>query len=142
MPGTRYVPGYGPPREWFATFTFAPRRTLLIGLYVFAAAFTEGTGVDWLARMAAGTLSKAAVSFRQAATGVKYVVPEGYGTRPMAGQPVRIDEEALARTRQFVEREVKTLLIANADGADGLFAFELRGGASLRDALPVGPGHR
>ncbi len=55
----------------------------------------EGDFPDILLRTAQGNLSKTGIHFRQAATVVKYVVPEGYGTRPMAGQEIHVDENAI-----------------------------------------------
>ena len=37
------------------------------------------------------------VSFARKATVCKYVVPAGYGTRPQAGVPIEVDEDAIAR---------------------------------------------
>ncbi|MEM4264959.1 MAG: phosphoribosylamine--glycine ligase, partial [Thermoplasmata archaeon] len=47
--------------------------------------------------IAGGSLSKNC-SFAPQATVCKYVVPEGYGTKPLAGQRIEIDEEKIRRT--------------------------------------------
>lgn len=47
-------------------------------------------------RMASGGLSAKDAVFDPRASVCKYVVPEGYGTNPLAGQPVEVDEEAIA----------------------------------------------
>jgi phosphoribosylamine--glycine ligase len=68
---------------------------------------------ELLARMADGHLGKTRVSFREAATVVKYVVPEGYGTEPMAGHPIKVDEAA-------VEEAGGQVFYAAVDEADGV----------------------
>ena len=47
--------------------------------------------------IATGTLSTGC-HFSPEATVCKYVVPEGYGTKPMAGQRIDVDEESIRRT--------------------------------------------
>jgi len=46
--------------------------------------------------IATGTLSKGC-HFSQVATVCKYVVPEGYGTKPLSGQRIEVDEESIRR---------------------------------------------
>src|SRR5213596_3182962 len=48
-------------------------------------------------RLTAGTLPPA-VSFARKATVCKYVVPMGYGSRPKAGEQLKVDEESIRRT--------------------------------------------
>lgn len=55
----------------------------------------ESSYLDVLQGMAAGRLDAAKVRFSPKATVCKYVVPEGYGVRSMADQPLTIDERAL-----------------------------------------------
>jgi phosphoribosylamine---glycine ligase len=47
--------------------------------------------------IADGDLSPSKVQFHNKATVCKYVVPRGYGTEPMAGMEIKVDEEAIAR---------------------------------------------
>jgi phosphoribosylamine--glycine ligase len=47
--------------------------------------------------VATGSLSRNC-SFAPQATVCKYVVPEGYGTKPLAGQRIELDEEKIRRT--------------------------------------------
>jgi phosphoribosylamine---glycine ligase len=47
--------------------------------------------------LATGTLSTE-YHFSSEATVCKYVVPEGYGTKPLAGQRIDVDEESIRRT--------------------------------------------
>jgi len=47
--------------------------------------------------IAGGSLSRNC-SFAPLATVCKYIVPEGYGTKPLAGQRIEIDEEKIRRT--------------------------------------------
>ncbi|MBW3583313.1 MAG: phosphoribosylamine--glycine ligase [Euryarchaeota archaeon] len=50
--------------------------------------------------MAAGDLGTASADFEEAATVVKYVVPEGYGQgAPAVGVPIRIDDAAVRESR-------------------------------------------
>lgn len=51
--------------------------------------------VDALRGMAAGKLDAGKVRFLARATVCKYVVPEGYGVKSMANEPVRVDERAV-----------------------------------------------
>ena len=51
--------------------------------------------LDVVKGMAAGRLDPASVRFSRQATVCKYVVPEGYGVKPMAGQPLAVDEAAI-----------------------------------------------
>ena len=62
-------------------------------------------------RMASGGLSKNDVSFAEEATVCKYVVPEGYGTKPLAGEEIRIDENA-------IRNEGAVLYFANVNADD------------------------
>ena len=62
--------------------------------------------------MAGGDLSRNSVSFASRATVCKYVVPEGYGTKPLAGEEIRIDEEAITS-------EGAVLYFANVNADDG-----------------------
>jgi phosphoribosylamine---glycine ligase len=57
----------------------------------------ESSYVEILRAMAAGNLPAALVRFAHDATVCKYVVPEGYGVKPMANEPLRVDEAAIAR---------------------------------------------
>ncbi|MFA5311943.1 MAG: phosphoribosylamine--glycine ligase [Methanomassiliicoccales archaeon] len=52
------------------------------------------TDIAW--RIAEGNLPGGKVDFLRKATVCKYVVPEGYGTTPKAGLPIRVDEKAIA----------------------------------------------
>ncbi|UCE81446.1 MAG: phosphoribosylamine--glycine ligase [Methanobacteriota archaeon] len=61
--------------------------------------------------MAGGGLSARDVVFASKATVCKYVVPEGYGVKPLAGEEIRIDEEA-------IRSEGAVLFFANVN-ADG-----------------------
>lgn len=56
----------------------------------------DSSFVDVLEGMASGSLSASAVRWRPLATVCKYVVPEGYGVRPMANEPLRVDEARVA----------------------------------------------
>lgn len=47
--------------------------------------------------MAEGHLSQVPVRFQKEATVVKYVVPPGYGSKPVAGSTIRVDEAAIQR---------------------------------------------
>ena len=55
----------------------------------------ESSYVDVLKGMAAGRLDPAQVRFRRAATVCKYVVPEGYGVKSMANEPLAVDEKGV-----------------------------------------------
>ena len=48
-------------------------------------------------RMANGSLSSRHVGFLDKSSVCKYVVPEGYGTTPLAGQEIKVDEVAIAK---------------------------------------------
>jgi len=52
--------------------------------------------VDICERMADGSLSNNAASFLKKASVCKYVVPEGYGTKSLAGEEIRVDEKAIS----------------------------------------------
>lgn len=62
--------------------------------------------------MASGGLSDNEVSFKRKASVCKYVVPEGYGTRSLANEEVRIDERRIAE-------EGAVLYYANVNEQDG-----------------------
>ncbi len=47
-------------------------------------------------RMAEGRLPENTLDFQRLATVVKYVVPAGYGTKPVAGAEIRVDEGGVA----------------------------------------------
>jgi phosphoribosylamine--glycine ligase len=47
--------------------------------------------------IANGNLSSGKVSFQRKATVCKYVVPKGYGTEPVAGAEIKVNEKAIAR---------------------------------------------
>jgi phosphoribosylamine--glycine ligase len=55
----------------------------------------ESNYVDILRAMAEGRLDASLVRASRAATVCKYVVPEGYGAKPMANEPVEVDEPAI-----------------------------------------------
>src|SRR5712692_1985255 len=57
----------------------------------------EGDFLDLCGRLAAGNLP-ASVKFARLATVCKYVVPMGYGSRPKAGEQLKVDEESIRRT--------------------------------------------
>ena len=44
-----------------------------------------------------GKLSQGLVDFQAKATVCKYVVPQGYGTEPLSGLPIHVDDDAIAR---------------------------------------------
>ncbi len=48
--------------------------------------------------MITSTLDQMTVEFKPQSTVCKYVVPEGYGTKSMADQPITVDEEAIDKT--------------------------------------------
>jgi phosphoribosylamine--glycine ligase len=58
----------------------------------------ESSYLDVVRAMAAGKLDATQVRFSPRATVCKYVVPEGYGVKSMANEPIAIDEGALAAT--------------------------------------------
>ena len=55
----------------------------------------RGDFVDMCFRMVDGDLSGARIDFDRKATVCKYVVPEGYGVKSMADQPIDVDEEMI-----------------------------------------------
>jgi phosphoribosylamine--glycine ligase len=57
----------------------------------------EGDFVALLRAMAEGRVASAHARFARDATVCKYVVPEGYGVKSMANEPLAIDEPAIAR---------------------------------------------
>lgn len=59
-------------------------------------ALLESSYVSIVRAMAAGRLDASLVRFSPRATVCKYVVPEGYGVKPMAKEPLRVDEAAIA----------------------------------------------
>ncbi len=63
-------------------------------------------------KMADGGISPKDADFAPRSTVCKYVVPEGYGTKPMAGEEIRIDETAIAG-------EGAVLYYANVNEKDG-----------------------
>src|SRR5213594_2523731 len=71
----------------------------------------EGDFLDLCGRVAAGNLP-AAVKFAPQATVCKYVVPMGYGSRPKAGEQLKVDEESIRRTGA-------KLFFASVDGKGG-----------------------
>jgi len=48
-------------------------------------------------KMASGDLSPGDAAFHARSTVCKYVVPEGYGTKPLAGEEIRVDEDAIRK---------------------------------------------
>ena len=48
-------------------------------------------------RMADGKISQKDAAFLEKASVCKYVVPEGYGTKSLAGEEIKVDEKAIAR---------------------------------------------
>lgn len=48
-------------------------------------------------RMASGGISRKDAEFAQKASVCKYVVPEGYGTKSLSGEEIRVDEKAITR---------------------------------------------
>lgn len=62
--------------------------------------------------MAHGSVSSADVQFQRKASVCKYVVPEGYGTKSLAGEPIVVDERAIAA-------EGALLYYANVNEKDG-----------------------
>ncbi len=69
--------------------------------------------VDVCEKMASGGLSDADVHFMDKATVCKYVVPEGYGVKSIAGERMLVDEKAIAD-------EGAVLYYANVDSKDGV----------------------
>ncbi len=68
--------------------------------------------VDICTAMVDGTLSRKKVDFRRKSTVCKYVVPEGYGTNPMKGEKIFVDENA-------IKAEGGRLFYASVDERDG-----------------------
>ena len=62
--------------------------------------------------MADGSVSKKMARFVPKASVCKYVVPEGYGTKSLAGEEIRVDERA-------IEKEGALLYYANVNENDG-----------------------
>jgi phosphoribosylamine--glycine ligase len=48
-------------------------------------------------KMAGGGISKKHAEFQRRASVCKYVVPEGYGTKSLAGEEIKVDENAISR---------------------------------------------
>jgi phosphoribosylamine---glycine ligase len=59
-------------------------------------AVLESDYLDVAEAMAEGRLAGLRVRFADTATVVKYIVPEGYGTKPRSGVPIRVNAAALA----------------------------------------------
>jgi phosphoribosylamine--glycine ligase len=55
----------------------------------------ESSYLDAIHAMVEGRIASAGVRFSRDATVCKYVVPEGYGTKPMANEPLAVDEPAI-----------------------------------------------
>lgn len=53
--------------------------------------------VDMCLRMADGSVSRKLPAFAPKASVCKYVVPEGYGTKPLSGEEIKVDEAAIAK---------------------------------------------
>ena len=68
--------------------------------------------VDICTAMVDGTLSRKKVDFERKSTVCKYVVPEGYGTNPMKGEKIFVDENA-------IKAEGGRLFYASVDERDG-----------------------
>ncbi|OGS42227.1 MAG: phosphoribosylamine--glycine ligase, partial [Euryarchaeota archaeon RBG_16_62_10] len=68
--------------------------------------------VSICSKMSDGTISKKDVQFAPKASVCKYVVPEGYGTKSLAGEPITVDEKA-------IEKEGAVLYYAAVDEKDG-----------------------
>ncbi len=64
------------------------------------------------AQMAAGDLSRKSAEFMKQASVCKYVVPEGYGTKSLAGTEIAVDEAAISR-------EGAILYYASVNESDG-----------------------
>ena len=58
----------------------------------------EGDFAELCMHIAQGTLDPAKVRFGPRATVCKYVVPEGYGVRSVAGKPIFVNEDAIRST--------------------------------------------
>ena len=57
----------------------------------------ESSYLEIAKAMAAGNLDASLVRFSREASVCKYVVPEGYGVKSMANEPLRVDEAAIAK---------------------------------------------
>jgi phosphoribosylamine--glycine ligase len=68
--------------------------------------------VDICMAMIEGTLSRKKISFARKSTVCKYVVPDGYGIKPKAGEEIRVDEEA-------IKKEGGLLFYASVNEKDG-----------------------
>jgi phosphoribosylamine--glycine ligase len=62
--------------------------------------------------MAGGDLSGRAVEFEKKASVCKYVVPQGYGSKPLSGEEIKVDEKA-------IEAAGAVLYYANVNEKDG-----------------------
>jgi phosphoribosylamine--glycine ligase len=62
--------------------------------------------------MADGSVSRRMVKFKPKSSVCKYVVPEGYGTKSLSGEEIRVDEKAIAMTGSL-------LYYANVNEKDG-----------------------
>ena len=63
-------------------------------------------------KMASGGISRKDAGFAKKASVCKYVVPEGYGTKSLAGEEIRVNEKAIAS-------EGAILYYANVNEKDG-----------------------
>ncbi len=68
--------------------------------------------VDICLAMVEGEISSKRVDFEKKSTVCKYVVPEGYGTKPMAGERIYVDEAA-------IQKEGGKLFYASVNEMDG-----------------------
>jgi phosphoribosylamine--glycine ligase len=83
-------------------------------------------------KMAGGNISPNGASFAPRSTVCKYIVPEGYGTKPMAGEEIHIDEAAIAG-------EGAVLYYANVNEKDGkLYTTSSRSAGIVGVAESVG----
>ncbi len=57
----------------------------------------QGNFADICMDIAKGNLDHASVGFESKATVCKYVVPEGYGVKSVAGKPITVNEEAIRK---------------------------------------------
>jgi phosphoribosylamine--glycine ligase len=57
----------------------------------------ESDAADAFERVAAGRLAGFAPKFAQDATVCRYIVPEGYGSKPLAGEPLEVDEQGIRK---------------------------------------------
>ena len=72
----------------------------------------ESEFVDICEKMANGGISSKDAVFRPTSTVCKYVVPEGYGTKPMADERITIDEDSITKVGAV-------LYYANVNEKDG-----------------------